>query len=131
MENKKILFLNFKNCININIFFLNHRITNLKHTKMKNIQTPIIQINYFKSTKLQNTKKKKKKNFRTCLVTIFSLIFCFQKQFSIFKTKKLVWQFKISRKQKLLLKLNLWRKLKTCKKLFSVFSFQRSIETRV
>ena len=57
MENKKILFLNFKNCININIFKKNHRITDLKHTKMKNIQTPIIQINYFKSTKLQNTKK--------------------------------------------------------------------------
>ena len=37
----------------------------------------------------------------------FPLIFFFQKQFSIFETKKLVWQLKINKKQKLLSKLNL------------------------
>ena len=42
-----------------------------------------------------------------CLVTVFSLIFCFQKQFSIFETKKLVWQPKIDKKQKWFSKLNL------------------------
>ena len=37
----------------------------------------------------------------------FPLIFCFQKQFSIFETKKLVWEPKMDRKQKLFSKLNL------------------------
>ena len=53
----------------------------------------------------------------------FSLIFCFQKQFSIFEIKKLVWQPKIDKKQKLFSKPNLWRKLKTCKRLFSISNF--------
>ena len=48
-------------------------------------------------------KRKKKKIIRVCLVTLFSLIFCCQKQFYIFETKKLVWQPKMDRKQKLLL----------------------------
>ena len=43
----------------------------------------------------------------------FSLILCFKKQFSIFEIKKLVWQPKMDRKQKLFSKLNLWMKLKT------------------
>ena len=37
----------------------------------------------------------------------FPLIFGFQKQFSIFETKKLVWQSKMNRKEKLFSKLNL------------------------
>ena len=37
----------------------------------------------------------------------FPLIFCFQKQFSIFETKKFIWQPKMNRKQKLFSKLNL------------------------
>ena len=37
----------------------------------------------------------------------FSPILCFQKQFSVFETKKLVWQPKIDRKQKSFSKLNL------------------------
>ena len=53
----------------------------------------------------------------------FPLIFCFQKQFSIFETKKFIWQPKMNRKQKLFSKLNLWRKLKTCKMLFSISNF--------
>ena len=36
----------------------------------------------------------------------FPLIFCFQKQFSIFEIKKLVWKLKMNRKQKLFSKLN-------------------------
>ena len=47
------------------------------------------------------------KKLRVCLVTVFPLIFFFQKQFSIFETKKLVWQTKMDRKQKLFSKLNL------------------------
>ena len=47
------------------------------------------------------------KKLRVCLVTVFPLIFCFKKQFSIFETRKLVWQPKIDRKQKPLSKLNL------------------------
>ena len=50
------------------------------------------------------------KTIRVCLVTVFfffSPILCFQKQFSVFETKKLVWESKIDRKQKLFLKLNL------------------------
>ena len=57
----------------------------------------------------------------------FPFTFYFQKQFSIFETKKLVWQPKIDRKQKLFSKLNLWRKLKTCKRLFLISSFQNSM----
>ena len=38
-------------------------------------------------------------------------------------SKKLIWQPKIDRKQKLFSKLNLWSKLKTCKRLFSVYNF--------
>jgi len=41
------------------------------------------------------------------LVTVFSLIFCFQKQFYIFETKKILWQAKMNKKQKLFLKFNL------------------------
>ena len=41
--------------------------------------------------------------FGNCLL----LIFYFQKQFSIFEIKKLVWQPKMDRNQKLFLKLNL------------------------
>ena len=61
----------------------------------------------------------------------FFPIFRFQKQFSIFEIKKLVWQSKMDRKQKLFSELNLWRKLKTCKKLFSISSFQISMKTRI
>ena len=68
---------------------------------------------------------------RICLVTVFSLIFCFQKQFFTFEIKKLVWQLKMDRKQKLFSKFNLWKKLKTCKMLFSVSIFQKSIKTRI
>ena len=59
-------------------------------------------INHFKKVLME----KKKKN-RVCLVTFFPFIFCFQKQVFIFETKKLVWQPKINRKQKLFSKLNL------------------------
>ena len=59
------------------------------------------------------------------------LIFFFQNQFFIFETKKLVWQPKMDRKQKLFSKLNLWRKLKTCERLFSISNFQKSIKTRI
>ena len=71
------------------------------------------------------------RGLRVCLVTVFPLIFCFQKQFSIFKTKKLVRQPKMDRKQKLFSKLNLWRKLKICKRLFPVSSFQKLMKTRI
>ena len=53
-------------------------------------------------------KCRNQKNFlRVCLVTVFFffLIFCFQKQFSIFETKNLVWRSKMDRKQKLFSKL--------------------------
>ena len=53
------------------------------------------------------------KTFRVCLITFFSLyflfpktIFYFQKWFSIFETKNLVWQPKMDRKQNLFLKFN-------------------------
>ena len=38
------------------------------------------------------------KLLRICLITVFSFIFCFKKQFSIFETKKLVWQLKMDKK---------------------------------
>ena len=47
------------------------------------------------------------KLLRICLITVFSFIFCFKKQFYIFETKKLVWQLKMDKKQKLFSKLNL------------------------
>ena len=48
-------------------------------------------------------RNKNKGMFGNC----FSFILCFQKQFSIFETKKLVWQLKMNRKQKLFSKFNL------------------------
>ena len=51
--------------------------------------------------------RKSKKIYGMFAKCFFSLIFCFQKQFSIFENKKLVWQFKRDRKQKLFSKLNL------------------------
>ena len=42
--------------------------------------------------------------FGNCFSPLF---YVFKKQFSIFETKKLVWQLKINRKQKLFSKLNL------------------------
>ena len=48
------------------------------------------------------------KKIRVCLVTVFSPYFLFSKTIFYFcKKKKLVWQPKIDRKQKLFLKLNL------------------------
>ena len=41
---------------------------------------------------------------KVCLVTVFLLVFCFQKQFSIFETKKFVWQSKMDKKKKIVLK---------------------------
>ena len=37
----------------------------------------------------------------------------------------------LDKKQKLFSKLNLWKKLKTCKKLFSAPIFQKSMKTRI
>ena len=54
-----------------------------------------------------------------------SFILFFKKQFSIFENKKLVWQLKMNKKQNMFSKLNLWRKLKTCKMLFSISNFQK------
>ena len=46
--------------------------------------------------------------YKKCMFgNCFSFILCFQKQFSIFETKKLVWQLKMNRKQKLFSKFNL------------------------
>ena len=61
-----------------------------------------------KQMEKRKTKEKKNKEtrdkFSNCF---FPLIFYFQKEFSIFETKKIVWQPKIDRKRKWLSKLNL------------------------
>ena len=62
-----------------------------------------------------------------CLVTIFFSYFLFLNIY-IFEIKKLVWQLKMNRKQKLFSKLNLRRKLKICKRLFSISNFQKSMK---
>ena len=62
---------------------------------------------------------------------LFSLFSVSKKKKIIFETKKLVWQPKIDRKQKLFSKLNLWKKLKTCKMLFLVSNFQKSMKTHI
>ena len=56
--------------------------------------------------------RKAKVTFCNCF---FYLFFVFKINFLFLRLKKLVWQLKIDRKQKLFSKLNLWRKLKTCK----------------
>ena len=56
---------------------------------------------------MQLCSEKFTKKLRVCLVTIFPLIFYFQKQFSISETKKLVWHSKMDKKQKMFSKLNL------------------------
>ena len=62
---------------------------------------------------------------------LFPLFSVSKKKKFIFETKKLVWQPKIDRKQKLFSKLNLWKKLKTCKMLFLVSNFQKSMKTHL
>ena len=63
-------------------------------------------ISWLISASQTNITKKPKSSgmFGNC---VFLLFFCFQKQFSIFGTKKLIWQPKMNRKQKLFPKLNL------------------------
>ena len=53
----------------------------------------------------------------------FPLFYVFKNNFFIFETKNLIWQPKMDRKQNLFSKLNLWRKLKTCKILLLVSNF--------
>ena len=70
--------------------------------------------------------------FRVYLLTVFFPLFSVLKNnFFIFETKKLVWQPKIDIKQKLFSKLNLWKKLKTCKMLFLVFNFQNLMKIHI
>ena len=85
---------------------------------------------------MNNARDQKKKNrhaffsfsvqskliLRVCLVTVFPLIFCFQKQFSIFEVKKLVLATQKGQKTKIVLKTQFVKEIKNMQK--TIFSVQ-------
>ena len=66
--------------------------------------------------------------FGNCFFHLFSV---FKNNFLFLKLTNLFGNSKWTKKQKLFSKLNLRRKLKTCKRLFSVSSFHKSKKTRI